>query len=131
MSAGGVNPVSEGRVNSMSYRIESIKEESDKEEPHQQQQAENDENDEAQENAYYALVDVGVFPCTALEISQQLDPDFIIGWVRYYLSVLSEQSNLSNPLGVLVSRLRSGEEPPYLPSSADLHSLRLQYSRYR
>lgn len=115
----------------MSYRIESIKEESDKEEPHQQQQAENDENDEAQENAYYALVDVGVFPCTALEISQQLDPDFIIGWVRYYLSVLSEQSNLSNPLGVLVSRLRSGEEPPYLPSSADLHSLRLQYSRYR
>lgn len=131
MSAGGVNPVSEGRVNSMSYRIESIKEEADKEEPHQQQQAENEENDDARENAYYALVDVGVFPGTALAISQQLDPDFIIGWIRYYLSVLSEQSNLSNPLGVLVSRLRSGEEPPYLPSSADLHSLRLQYSRYR
>jgi hypothetical protein len=131
MSAGGVNPVSEGGVNCMSYRIESIKEESDKEEPHQQHQAENEENDEARENAYYALVDVGVFPGTALEISQQLDPDFIIGWVRYYLSVLSEQSNLSNPLGVLVSKLRSGEEPPYLPSSADLHSLRLQYSRYR
>ena len=133
MSEGGVNRASEGRVNCTSYEIESIKEESDKEESHQQQHAESDENDEAreaQENAYYALVDVGVFPGTALEISQQADPDHIDGWVRYYLSVLSGQDNLSNPLGVLVSKLRSGEEPPCLPSSADLHSLRLQYSRY-
>jgi hypothetical protein len=45
--------------------------------------------------------------------------------------VLCRQDNLNNPLGVLVSRLRSGEEPPYVPSSADLQSTRFQLSRFR
>lgn len=127
-SEGGVNPVSVGRVNSASYEIESDKEEPDKEEPHQQQPP---ELEQAQENAYYTLVDVGVIPATALEIAHRVAPDEILDWIRYYLSVLCKQDNLSNPLGVLVSRLRSGEEPPYVPSTADLQSLRFQLSRYQ
>jgi hypothetical protein len=128
-SEGGVNPMSVGRVNCTSYEIESIKEEADKEEPHQQQPPA--ENDEACENAYYTLVDVGVIPSIALDLAHQLEPDQILGWVRYYLSVLSKQDNLDSPLGVLVSRLRSGDEPPYVPSPADLQGLRLQLSRFR
>ena len=60
----------------------------------------------------------------------QLTPDHILGWVRYYLSVLSMQKSLDNPLGVLVKRLRSGDEPPCLPSQGDLQSLRLQMGRF-
>ncbi len=129
MTEGGVNCTSEGRVNRASYEIESVQEEANQEEPHQQQPP--IQIDEAQENAYYMLVDVGVIPNIAFDLAHHLAPDHILEWVRYYLSVLSKLENLHNPLGVLVSRLRSGEEPPYVPSSADLQSLRLQLSRYR
>nr|MBF6614911.1 hypothetical protein [Chloroflexota bacterium] len=102
-----------------------------KEELHQQQGAEIDEDREDRNNAYDALVDVGVIPGIALELANGSDPDRIFGWVRYYLSVLSRQENLTNPVGILVSRLRSADEPPYVPSPGDLQSLRLQMSRYR
>lgn len=134
VSEGGVNSTSVEGVNCTSYEIESIKEESDKEEPHQQHATESAEFNEAQEdrnNAYYALVDVGVIPAIAFDVANRIDPNQVLDWIRYYLSVLSKQENLSNPLGVLVSRLRSGEEPPFVPSPADLQSLRLKLSRYR
>ena len=118
--------MSVGRVNSTSYELESIKEESDKEEEHQQQA--NAELSEAQENTYYTLVDVGVIPGIALDLAIQFEPDHILGWIQYYLSVLSKQKSLDNPLGVLVKRLRSGDEPPCVPSQGDLHSLRLRMS---
>jgi hypothetical protein len=136
VSVAGVNCVSVAGVNCTSYELESIKEEADKEEPHQQQQRhsndkEKEDEEEHREQAYYALVDVGVIPSTAFDLAGRAEPELILDWVRYYLSTLSAQSNLSNPLGVLVSRLRSGEEPPYAPSPGDLQSLRLKLSRYR
>lgn len=128
-SEGGVKPVSVGGVKPASYELESIKEESDKEEEHQQQPpAEIDEAQGERENAYYTLVDVGVIPDTALDLVTQLPPDHILGWVHYYLSVLSRQKSLDNPLGVLVKRLRSGDEPPCVPSQGDLYTLRLRMS---
>ncbi len=128
-SEGGVKPVSVGGVKPASYELESVKEESDKEEEHQQQPpAEIDEAQGERENAYYTLVDVGVIPDTALDLVTQLPPDHILGWVHYYLSVLSRQKSLDNPLGVLVKRLRSGDEPPCVPSQGDLYTLRLRMS---
>ena len=127
MTERGVKPMSVGRGKCTSYEVESLKEEASTEKEEQQQP---DEMNEDQERAYYALLDVGVIPNIALEIVTRLTPDHIVEWVRYFLSVLSRQKNLDNPLGVLVKRLRSGDEPPYLPSPADLQSLRLQMSRF-
>ena len=130
-----MNSMSVAGVNCTSYELESVKEEADKEEPHQQQRhprdKEQEDKEEEQEQAYYALVDVGVLPSTAYDLARRTEPELILDWIRYYLSTLSTQSNLSNPLGVLVSRLRSGEEPPFAPSPGDLQSLRFRLSRYR
>jgi hypothetical protein len=127
-SEEGVNPPSVGRVNSPSYEIEAGNEEANKGEEYQQQPQV--KMDEAQERAYYTLVDVGVIPTIALDLASRFEPDHILGWVRYYLSVLSRQKSLDNPLGLLVKQLRSGDEPPCVPSPGDLQSLRLQLSRF-